>query len=116
MRVSLVKKLTSPVVYKNKVPSLSIIGGSFIPTSKQTNCRSSTQNTRDRDHTGYFCVLGPLWINVVHITYEDFRGCGEMQSSVATERCHHSEGISSQTYGIYKRSGVSRLLFRQIIS
>ena len=39
-----------------------------------------------------------------------------MQSSVATECCHHSEGISSQTYGIDKRSGVSRLLFRLIIS
>ena len=39
-----------------------------------------------------------------------------MQSSVATERCHHSEGILSQIYGIDKRSGVSGLLFRQIIS
>ena len=37
-----------------------------------------------------------------------------MQSSVATERCHQSEGISSQTYGIDKRSGVGRLLIRQI--
>ena len=50
------------------------------------------------------------------MAYEDFAGCGEMQSSVATERCHHSEGISSQTYGFDKRSGVGILLLRQIMS
>ena len=50
-----------------------------------------------------FFALGPLWINVVHIAYEDFDGCGEMQSSVATESCDHREGISSHIYGIDRR-------------
>ena len=66
----LVKKRTSLI--------LSIIGGRFIPTYKQTNCQSNHTKHSRQDHTG------PLWINVVHIAYEHFDGCGEMQSSVAT--------------------------------
>ncbi|XP_067291807.1 deleted in malignant brain tumors 1 protein-like [Pseudorasbora parva] len=31
------------------------------------------------------------------------QGCGELQSSIATERCHDSEGITPQAYGIDKR-------------
>ena len=96
-------------------PSCQSVAASFRPISRPT-AGQSTQDTRDRDHTGNFCALGPLWINVVHIAYEDFAGCGEMQSSVAKESRHHRKGISSQTYGIDRRSGVSRLLFWPIIS
>ena len=98
-----------------KYPSCQSVAASFRPISRPA-AGQSTQNTRDRDHTGYFCALGPLWKNVIHIIYEDFAGSGKMQSSVATKSCHHREGMSSQTYGIDKRSGVSRLLFRPIIS
>ena len=60
------------------------MAASFRPISVPT-AGQITENTRDRDHTGYFFfALGQLRINVVHIAYEDFDGCGEMQSSVAT--------------------------------
>jgi len=31
---------------------------------------------------------GLICLNFVEITYEDFAGCGEMQSSIDTECCH----------------------------
>ena len=88
---TLVKKRTSPFT----IPADQIPADQLPVKSDKTIETGITQ--------AIFFALGPLWINVVHIAYEDFDGCGEMKSSVSMESCHHREGISSQIYGINKR-------------
>ena len=96
------------------------MAASFRPISSPT-AGQITQNNRDRDHTGNFFRARPTldkFIHIVHIAYEDFDGCGEMQSSVATESSAVITERASRRIltASIRGGGVSRLLFRQIIS